>query len=100
MRISIQLWYMLLLTFIFVNSHRVFAGQESNTIDRLYIDSLKNILNTESRTTAERTEILLHKGIRYIKIGKYDSAQTVLRQALQMKGGQQHQGGRVLVNLA
>lgn len=64
------------------------------------IDSLIRALGTQILTAPRKMDALLGIGIFYSRLGEYDSAHVYLNQALEMPGGREYSGGRIVVNLA
>lgn len=64
------------------------------------IDSLIRALGTPKLTVPQRMDALLGIGIFYSRLGEYDSAHVYLNHALEMPGGREYSGGRIVVNLA
>jgi signal transduction histidine kinase len=75
------------------------AAQNQDSINRIVIDSLKHEL--ESANSKEKElELNVILGIHYNTTGKYDSARIYLNRALNLPGGREYQGGRLITNLA
>jgi len=98
MHISIRLRYLFLFVSVLVSASLP-AVQKQDTI-YLFVDSLKRILNEKKTTADEQFNILLRLGIEYNGLEKFDSARIYLNHALNLPGGKEFCGGRIIVNLA
>ena len=99
MYISIRLRYLVLYVFVLICG-KIVAVQEPDAINHRVVDSVKNAMNREKISIHEKTGILFHLGITYNSAGKYDSARICFNQALNLPGGKEFEGGRILSNLA
>jgi len=98
MRISIRLRHLFLFASVLVCTS-LLAVQKQDTIFS-FVDSLKHVLNEKKMTTDEQFGILLRLGIEYNGLEKFDSARIYLNHALNLPGGKEFCGGRIIVNLA
>ncbi|MDR2773372.1 MAG: tetratricopeptide repeat protein [Tannerella sp.] len=64
------------------------------------LDSLKNRLDTQLLMQKEKIDVLWNIGLYYNLISQYDSARVYLEKALEIPGGREYEGGRIVSNLA
>lgn len=75
------------------------AAQNQDSINRVLIDSVKHEI-TYVTDEPKKLELSVELGIHYNMAGKYDSARIYFNTALNLPGGRESQGGRVVTNLA
>jgi signal transduction histidine kinase len=75
------------------------AAQNQDSVNRLSIDSLRHELEYADNKQREM-ELSGALGIFYNQAGKYDSARIYFNRALNLPGGREHEGGRLITNLA
>ncbi|MDR0508085.1 MAG: sensor histidine kinase [Dysgonamonadaceae bacterium] len=89
-------------TFLFILSLLLFTrlvAQNQDSINRLFIESMKHELEYVNSEEKE-LELNANIGICYNVIGRYDSARLYFNRALSLPGGKEHEGGRLITNLA
>jgi signal transduction histidine kinase len=76
------------------------GGRTGAQMARSVLDSLRNRLHTQPLTDREKIEAFFGMGLYYNLISRYDSGRICLEKALEIPGGKEHEGGRILSNLA
>jgi signal transduction histidine kinase len=76
------------------------AAQRQDSVNLAFIDSTKQVLNTQKKTSEKERNLSASIGILYNQISEYDSARFYLNKALNLPGGMEMEGGRLLSNLA
>jgi signal transduction histidine kinase len=87
-------------TYFMLAQGGMFACQAQDTLACSYIDSLANTLNTPKLANSKKIGVLFQMGIFYNEKGEYDKARFYLSKALEIPGAREHEGGRVIVNMA
>jgi signal transduction histidine kinase len=75
------------------------AAQNRESINRLFIDSLKHEIEY-ANNKQKKMKLYAELGIIYNISGKYDSARLYLNRALSLPESREYEGGRLITNLA
>lgn len=100
MRLFTFLLYMSSILLFFPGGKEKLAAQQMSEADRRDLNELVNLLNTSKSNNQEKIWRLFHVGLIYNKNGDADSARYYMWKALDIPGGREFQGGRILVNIA
>jgi len=84
----------------FWNGEGKLAAQQMNDADRQGLDETRRLLNSAKPGSEEEIVRLFQIGMIYNKIRETDSARHYMEKALDLPGGKEFQGGRILVNVA
>ncbi len=85
---------------LFLPAGNPLAAPQMTDFDRLLLDSVLHKLSLPKATNNEKIGYLFRIGVLYTKNGHTDSARFYLRKALDIPGGKEYEGGRILVNIA
>jgi signal transduction histidine kinase len=75
------------------------GGKAKAQLPSSHRDSLLQVLQTKPLTDLERVSTLFGMGLYYNAISEYDSSRVYLEQALDLPGGREFEGGRIITNL-
>jgi len=100
MRLFSLLFYTSCFLLFFPVGKEKLAAQQMSEADRKELNGMLDLLKSSKLNNQEKIWWLFHAGIIYNKNGDADSARYFMWKALDIPGGKEFQGGRILVNVA